>query len=325
MASRRFTRRLSWCAGLTFALSMLASRTASAEPTAEERAQAESLFNEAKALIDKGELPPACDRFEKSQRLDPQIGTLLYLATCHEQIGQTATAWGEFKEALELATAAKKFDRIAQAKDGVARVEPTLSKATVIVEEAAPGQIVRINGREVKVLETALPYNPGALSVEAEAPGRAKHTQTVDLVKGPTEITITIPKLAVEGPKVAPEEKGRDHTLAFIVGGAGVGVTAVGLALGGAAWAVSGSADEHCEGTFCTQEGLDGHETADALAWSSNILVPAGLLGVGAGVVLFFVWPPDSTKEDAAPSTTGMPFIDVAPGMVHVGWKGVLP
>lgn len=322
MASRRALRRLIGSVLGSLALCMVAPGVALAEPTAEERAQAEALFNEAKALIDKGELAPACDRFEKSQRLDPQIGTLLYLATCHEQIGLTATAWGEFKEALELATSAKKFERIAQAKDGLARVEPTLSRATIVAEEAAPGLLIRINGREVKVLETSLPYNPGTLTIEAEAPGRKKHSQTVELAKGPVEITITVPKLEVEAVKTPVEDSPRDHTLAFIVGGAGLGLTAVGLGLGGAAWAVSGSADEHCDGAFCTQEGLDGHDTADKLAWSANVLVPTGLAAVGAGVVLFFVWPP---KADAPAAESGRPFLEAAPGTFQVGWKGVLP
>ncbi|NUP13733.1 MAG: hypothetical protein HOW73_47460 [Polyangiaceae bacterium] len=300
------------------------STRAGAEPSAEERAQAEALFNEARELIDKGELAPACERFAQSQKLDPQIGTLLYLATCHEQVGQTATAWVEFKEALSLAEAANKPDRVQQARDGATRVEASLAKATVVVTDKALETKVRINGREVTVFDTALPYNPGTLSVEAEAPGRMKHAQSVELPAGPSSITITIPVLEpekkIETPPKPPPDK--DHTLAYIVGGTGIGVTIIGLGLGGAAWATKDAADKDCNGSLCSQDGLDGHDTANGLAWGSNILVGAGLLGVGAGVVLFFVWPPD---EEKPATTTGMPYVDVAPGVFNVGYRGVLP
>ena len=99
-------------------------------------------------MVEKGEIAPACARFAESQRRDPQLGTLLYLATCHEQEGKTATAWVEFKEALAQAEQANKPDRVEQAKQGVARVEPNLARIRLVVREPAGGQTVKLPVRQ---------------------------------------------------------------------------------------------------------------------------------------------------------------------------------
>lgn len=280
-----------------------------AEPTAETRAAAEALFLEGKALVEKNDLAPACERFAQSQQLDPQIGTLLYLATCHEQTGKTATAWIEFNDALGLAEASNKPDRIQQAKEGVDRVGAMLSRATLKVTAPAPGQTVKVNGREQAVFDAPLPFDPGTLVVSAEAPGRKPVTLSVELPKGPAAIEIVVPALAPEqvvAPKKQEPVEVVDHTLAFVVGGVGLGLGAVGFALGGAAWATADSADEHCQGRACTQEGLDGHDTANALAWSSNITLVAGGAALATGVILYFAYSPTET-----PRATASPWIDI--------------
>ncbi len=275
-----------WSAACLGAL--LFVRVAVAEPTLEERAAAETLFVEGKELVEKGELAPACDRFQKSQALDPQVGTLLYLATCHEQIGKTATAYIEFKDALVQAEASGKADRKQQAEDGIKRVEPLLSKLTITAKSPAVGQRVLVNGREVKVLDTALPYDPGPLEIAAEAQGKKRFTTTVTLEKG-AALAVEVPVLEDEVPVEPPS---RDHTLAFIVGGSGLGVAALGFVFGGVALGMKNAADEKCDGLLCSQEGLDQHEQANAWAWASNVSLIVGGAAVATGVVLFFVYDP---------------------------------
>jgi hypothetical protein len=103
-----------------WACMILGAWEARAEPppsSAQERAAAETLFREARELAIAGKIAEACAGFAESQRLDPHVGTLVYLATCHEQQGKTATAWVEFTEAEAQARRAGLKERIALAHE----------------------------------------------------------------------------------------------------------------------------------------------------------------------------------------------------------------
>ena len=52
------------------------------------------------------------------------------------------------------------------------------------------------------------------------------------------------------------------------------------MVFGGLALAEKSAADDLCDGSRCSQEGLDGHDTANALAWASNITTGVGLAAV---------------------------------------------
>lgn len=319
-------------AALAASLSMsVGIGSAIAEPTAEDKAAAEALFDEGLALVEKGDLAPACERFAESQRRDPQLGTLLYLATCHEQQGKTATAWVEFKDALGQAEQAGNAARIDQAKQGISRVEAVLARVRLKIAAPAPGQKVTVNGREVRSFDTALPYDPGELVIEAEAPDRVKSQTKVTLAPGPGTTDVEIAELALpekqpEAPPVEKPEPERDRTLAYIVGGSGLGVVALGLAFGGVAMAAQSSADDECDGRFCTQEGLDGHDRANAWAWASNISIGVGAAAVGAGVLLFFIGPEVEAPQSARSTGPGKGTVlvtNVSDREVTLGLAGV--
>ncbi len=69
----------------------------------EQKAAAETLFEEGRTLVEKGVYEEACPKFAESERLEPGIGTMLWLADCLENDGQTASAWAAFKEAASTA------------------------------------------------------------------------------------------------------------------------------------------------------------------------------------------------------------------------------
>src|SRR5262249_15438425 len=72
-------------------------------PTAADRFKADQRLREARRLEQKGEVAQACAAFEESERLNPVIGTLVELASCHAHEGKLATARSEFRRALEAA------------------------------------------------------------------------------------------------------------------------------------------------------------------------------------------------------------------------------
>src|SRR5262245_2596708 len=123
------------CSALCAAMAAVAP--ALAEPTATERAMADSLFNEAKKLLARGKPPEACAKLAESYKLDPAGGTLLNLGMCHEIEGKTATAWTEFELALALARKSRRADREKAAREHMTALEPRMSRITVTVPLAS--------------------------------------------------------------------------------------------------------------------------------------------------------------------------------------------
>ena len=88
-------RTMGWsvCACACLLSTLTASRIARAQVSAEEKATAEAVFEEGMHLIKKGNFAEACPKFELSQRVEPAVGTMLYLAECYENTNRTASSW----------------------------------------------------------------------------------------------------------------------------------------------------------------------------------------------------------------------------------------
>src|SRR5450432_3316906 len=92
--------------------------------SADNKVQAEALFEEGRQLMDQKKYEEACKKLEGSQKLDPGAGTLLNLAACYEQNGQTASAWVTYKDAAA-ASAGRHPDWMQQANAKAAELEPS--------------------------------------------------------------------------------------------------------------------------------------------------------------------------------------------------------
>lgn len=307
---------------LAFACAVLLSLfalTARAEPTADERAMAEALFREAKALMGKNEIPAACRKLEESQRLDPRDGTLLNLAVCHEKEGRTASAWVEFQEALAAARSAKRWDRINLAQRHLKALEGKVPHLTVEVSPTAnaEGFSLRRDGVELAppTWGSAVPIDPGEHALEASAPNMKTWSATIQIAESDDK-TIVVPALEAlppppepdpkptpkPKPKPPPETSSRT-TVAYVVGGAGVLALGVGGYFGFRAMAKSNESDDHCRGSLCDQTGLDLNDDARGAATISNIAVGLGLVGVGVGTYLLLTdegFPTSASSEASA-------------------------
>ncbi|NUP11650.1 MAG: hypothetical protein HOW73_36860 [Polyangiaceae bacterium] len=282
-----------------------------AEPTAEERAAAEALFREAKGLAIDGKTPEACIKFAESQRLDPKTGTLVYLATCHEDEGKTATAWVEFSEASRQAGRAGQKEREAHARQRAEELEKTLSKVVIRPVDGA-GLTLEIDGREVRTFGSPIPFDPGTLVVEASAPGKRSWSTTIEVPKGPSVVTVDVPRLEdlpvapvkpVPAPSPAPSAPLRKDLLiaGITTGSVGVAGIILGTVTGLRAASLGGDADAVCPTRYCAdQAGVDAHETARAWADGSTAAFVVGLAALGTGVVL--VVTSTTTSADSTPA-----------------------
>lgn len=170
-------------------------------------AAAQALFDEGKQLVASGSFAAACAKFAQSQQLDPGGGTLLHLASCHENEGKTASAWSEFNEALSWARRDGRADREAYAKARLKELEPKLVKMTVVVAPSirVAGLVVRRNGRPLTEAEwgMAVPVDPGEHLIEALAPGHAAWVKRTRVDRQTGNIVIDVPLLAANVPQLA--------------------------------------------------------------------------------------------------------------------------
>ncbi|WP_437511963.1 tetratricopeptide repeat protein [Sorangium sp. So ce1099] len=328
---KRHQRSIARSVGLGLCAALVSGALpAQAEPSAAEKAAAEALFDGALDLMKQGRNAEACPRLEQSYRIDPGIGTLLYLAECYEKTGRTASAWATFRQAMSESRAAGQAERSRKAQARAARLEPLLSKLNVsVAAETASieGFSVRVDGKalERSLFGIAMPRDPGEIAIEASAPGHETWTTTVKLGDNKAEANVEVPPLKkLAAPPPAPPEppradaspaeplaptraaappaaSGGDTTrlLGLIVGGAGVVGLGVGTFFGVKAISKNGDAEGYCKGgsTCEDRRGVTLTEEASSAATVSNIAFGVGAAAAVGGAVLYFIVAPRQTSR----------------------------
>jgi hypothetical protein len=176
---------------------VLAEATSWAAEATASKAVATQLYEDAKTLFKKGDLAPACEKFAESQRLDPQLGTLLRLAACYEKIGKTASAWASFKDAVAIASQ-RHDSREAAARAAAERLESRVCKLTIVVDAGAPPDLgVSSNGNSIgrALFGSPMPVDPGDYLLMAKAEGFEDWTQKIVIASGTPETRVAVPAL----------------------------------------------------------------------------------------------------------------------------------
>ena len=284
-----------------FALPVRADRTTDAE----------DLFRRAKGLIAQNKWDDACPLLEESYRLERVRGTLLNLALCHEHVGKTASAWGEFRavEQQERAVAAPNESRVQLAREHAEKLLPRLSRLKIVVprEARVPGLVVKVDGEpKGEPLWVGVPVDPGTRSVEASATNKKPTVMKVKVDDEGVLVSVTVPVLAdvpIAAPAVvagggtdiaAVEQYASNQarrTTGFVIGAVGLATLAVGAAFGVGA-VINDSDAKKCSpcvrGTTDASASDQSTDRAFVFANISNVTVPLGALGtlVGAYLVL---------------------------------------
>ena len=292
---------------LCSALSLVALvATADAQPSS---AQAEVLFRQGKQLMAAKNYGEACAAFDASQKLDPSLATLLNQADCREQNGQLATAWGLFLDAerqTRAATDAASVQMHKVASQRAAKLEPKLSKLTIVVEADArlSGLEITRNGATVDpgTWNRTLPVDGGTFTISVKAPGHVDWSTSVTVAGSADAKTVTIPTLAdkpaeptpavtaltpePEQPEDEPDEtpSGGSSKILPIAFGAG----AVALLGGGLAFELSGRStydDAKREPDDAKQKSL--WDSANRKRYIAEGMAVAGVACAGVAVWLF--------------------------------------
>lgn len=174
--------------------------------SAQEKAAAEALFNEGVKALGEGKFEDACPKLASSEKLDPAIGTALYLGECYEKTSKIASAWAMFHEAADLSKKRGDAKREAIAKERADKLSP--SKLTVALAPGADVAGLEVERDGVVVSSTlfgfATPTDGGPHTIRATAPGKKPFERSVDVDPQRANVTVTIPRLEDAGSSPTP-------------------------------------------------------------------------------------------------------------------------
>lgn len=283
--------------GALFFLGCLPNRNAAAQTASDDhqrRANAEALFDEAKTLMKMNRHAEACPKLAESQALDPAVGTLLNLADCLERLGQTASAWAEFRAAAAAAHAKGQTHREQVARERATRLEKRLVHLTIVVPNDSDDLEIRKNGQIVgrSSWGLSLPVDPGRMVIEASA--RDKQTFRTEIVvpaKPGTQLTTVIPPLDPLNSRI-----GHGQRIAGIaIGSVGAVSIVIGTILGTKAMQFNSASAEHCQGNLCDATGVALRSDARS---AGNAATAAIILGAvaGAGGIITYALAPKKTS-----------------------------
>ena len=335
--------RFRFLSAASLVVTLVHAAAAFAEPSSQEKALASRLFDDATKLMAGEQNAQACAKYAESQRLDPQLGTLLHLGECYAKIGKTASAWTSFKEASELATQ-RNDPRARKIRERLASVEQDLSNLVIVVRDNEPsGLEIRQDGAVVGKAGwgTPIPVDPGEHVISATAPGvKPREVRAAVGPKGQTA-TVNLPPFEALPPDAAPPpgnglatpaanpqlaptpEEGRSwfsthrRLTALVVGGVGVVGIGVGTAFGLSAKSTYDKSAAHCNGDHCDSAGHDYRRSALDKASVSNVAFGVGAAALIGGAVLWLTAPKDAAPE--APKSTFTPI--VGRDLALVSWQ----
>jgi hypothetical protein len=298
-------------------------RALAAEPT-DQKAVAEALFEEGRGLVERGIFDQACPKFAESERLEPGIGTLLWLADCYENEGRSASAWATFKEAASLASE-RRDPRGQVARSRAESLEPKLSHLTISVppEAAVDGLEVVRDGTVVgpAAWSVSMPVDPGTHSITARAPGRRAWTASIIVHSDASRVEIPVPVLEaatgqppLDDARAAERrrsETDRDGSVPRAIGLIAMGTGIVGVGLGTVlSFAAKGRYDDSSSGhclpdNECDSTGKQDRSQAFTLATGANVAIGAGAAALVGGAILYFTAPKAALRLSIDAAATG--------------------
>jgi hypothetical protein len=308
------------------------------------KAAAEAIFEQGKQLMQAGDFARACTKFEASQKLDQGIGTLLYLADCYEKLGRTASAWATFKEAASVAGAQGQETRQKLAVQRARALEPGLAKLTIEVapgNESILGFEVRSDGVAVPPAQYATPFpiDPGAHHIEASAPGKRSHIETINVARGVSHVTLPLlvdlapsdtpsvaggqtssagvgsnssqtspvlvasPAMSAQPTNDSVSDQGKtQRTLSYIAGGLGVVGIGLGTYFGIAALHNNSSSKDNCQPdpNTCTELGYNQRQDALRDGRISTVSFLGGGALLATAAILYFTAKPNQFNRVTA-------------------------
>ncbi len=310
--------------------------------SANNKDKADALFKHGKKLMGEKRYADACEAFEKSNKLDPGIGTQLNIAKCYEDWGKIGRAFLAYQQAEKMAKDAKD-PREPKIHELVEDLDSQAPRLTIkLPKDASMDDLaVTLDGDAFAAFGEPFVIDPGPHTIEYVSAGGGKKTKVVPVERGgDSEVTIDVPRRGKKPdtvvdakpdaktpptpvepvrPEETPLPPGRNMRLGgLVIGGAGViaiGVSSI-MTLS-ARSKYNDAIDEHCGGmkTTCNDEGLSLTHDARSTANTATVIFIAGSAAVAGGVLLYLLAP----KGEAAERPTAQTSRYVVPAVSPTG------
>ncbi|HKO48295.1 MAG TPA: PEGA domain-containing protein [Polyangiaceae bacterium] len=270
-----------------------------------------------------GDVAAACAKYQASYTLDPQLGTLLHLGSCEEQLARLASAWSAFRDAADWA---KKINdkRFALAEERAKKLEPRLSRLQLTLpDDLPPGTTIERNGKILPqtVFRSAMPLDLGRYEITVSASGYQTWRGTIELSKEGQVLSLAIPTLqevrdaaSSEAPPV-PQEKPEPSLWArkwpaFAAGGVAIA--------GGVVWGVFGALSIRAKADAQDSTGLEQWQLRQT-AYDRGTVATVGMIvtgvGAAAALTLWTVLPASNEHGSRGPEALQ---VGVGPSQVQV-------
>jgi hypothetical protein len=311
-------------------LTLVAIALIASNAEAQNAAQAERHFNEAKALFDAGKTREACEAWEASQRLDPSLGTLTNVANCREKANDLATAWEAWISVERQTAGVGKYENLNNtAKTRAAALEPRLSYLTINVpdEVRIEGLVVLRDGVQIDpgAWNRALPIDGGKHMISGRAPGHETWSTTVEMQPEADKQSVEVPRFKAIRNPTGGKTVVIEHTqpsmftprrkIAVGVAAGGVVAIAAGAFLGMRARSLADDAEARCpDNDECTLNDVaaaedlshDAHRTAQF----ADVAFGVGIAAIGTGA---FLWLTSKPAPRATAAETPTPTLSIEP------------
>lgn len=280
-----------------------------------DEATAQALFNDGRRLMESRDWEGAADKLRASDRASPSVGARLSLGDCYRELGRTASAWGAYNSAVNLARRQSDERRAQIATERAAALERQLSYVVIEVAAAPPGLEIIWDGelRAPALWGQRFPVDPGEHSVAARAPGHRPWQERVAAGPPGARIVVAVPALT-PAPDPARDEDdgdddGEDGELETRDGVPASWTTgrkaAIGVAAAGAVGMIAGSvfglsaqskwsdAEDRCNAALeCDRTGVDLAADARRAGNISTVAFVAGGVAIGGAAALWFLAAP---------------------------------
>lgn len=293
-------------------------------PSKKDIEAAKKAFFEGLEFEEKKDWKNALDRFEKVAKVRMTPAVRFHIALCKENLNMLIEALHDFELAESDAKAEKVEEVMKEAPEHAAAIRPKIPKLTIKVPAGVEGVSVTLDGNPIdpQGSEETL-VNPGTHKIEATAEGRSPFAKEVTLeVSESKTITVKLPKLKSdkdeppppdEPPPVKDEPKKGIPTSALIAGGIGAAALVGAGIFALKRSSIASDLDGRCGGDpkACPADASDQVDSGRTYTTLTNVFLVVGVIGVGAGVVLWVTAP---KPKDNSPPAAALRLVPSAPG-----------